>query len=364
MENFIREFKKRLRPWYYLLKYFKQPFSFSRTDTKAFYFDLNGNYSARYLYLLVKFLHRQGFGVYFRPCPAFVRHVLKDAYATMIFSENLARFSYKKPPHALCVSERGDTGLRLSTDFFKELLGNACPGDSYHFPVGMHPLQYHLKVDNIEYQTNNRSNTLFFSGNFNPKHYARFSKTGIFDMPNRIEIFDHLLQSGLDMVRNPDATQLETAFFNHQVVICNTDCCKIPHEKWRFVLSRMDFVLCMPGIIVPFCHNIVEAMSVGTVPVLHEDYANLFRPPLKNKQDCMTFTGLGDLEEVCENALKLPEAEKTMLRAGVARYYKAHLTPRAVVENIIKPELKVVYLQAEQHSLKQLPGCKPGSEWN
>jgi hypothetical protein len=282
----------------------------------------------------------------------------------MIFSENLARFSYKKPSHALSISERDDTDLKLSTHFFKELLSNTHSVNSYHFPIGMHPLQYHLKTDEIEYQVNNRSNTLFFSGNFNPKHYTRFSKTGIFKMPNRIEIFDHLLQSGLSMVRNPDVNQLETNFFNHQVVICNTDCCKVPHGKWRFILSRMDFMLGLPGVIVPFCHSIVEAMSVGTIPILHESYASLFRPPLKNKQDCLTFTSLENLEEICEVALELTEAEKTRLRAGVTRYYETHLTPQAVVENMIKPELKTVYLQAEQHSLKQLPGCPPEVDWN
>jgi len=290
--------------------------------------------------------------------------VLKDAYASMIFSENLARFSYKKPLRALSISERDDTDLQLSTNYFKELLSNTCSGDSYHFPIGMHPLQYHLKTDEIEYQTNNRSNTLFFSGNFNAKHYTRFSKTDIFKMPNRIEIFDHLLQSGLSLVRNPDTNQLETEFFDHQLVICNTDCCKVPHGKWRFILSRMDFVLGLPGIIVPFCHSIVEAMSVGAIPVLHENYAALFRPPLINKQDCLTFTGLENLKEVCEVALKLPDSEKIRLRAGVYRYYEAHLTPQAVVEKIIKPELKIVYLQAEQHSLKQLPGCPPEVDWS
>jgi hypothetical protein len=62
MDNFIRDLKKRFRPWYYLLKYSKPPFSFSQAESKAIYFDLNDNYSARHLYLLVKFLSRQGFG--------------------------------------------------------------------------------------------------------------------------------------------------------------------------------------------------------------------------------------------------------------------------------------------------------------
>lgn len=93
------------------------------------------------------------------------------------------------------------------------------------------------------------------------------------------------------------------------------------------LLSRSRFALCPPGWRVPHSHNLVEAMSVGAIPITN--YWHYMRPPLTPMKDCIGFTTPESLVEAVETALAMEPEQVDELRAGVLAYYDAFLDPAA-----------------------------------
>ena len=58
----------------------------------------------------------------------------------------------------------------------------------------------------------------------------------------------------------------------------------------------VNFYFALLGVVLPFAHNVVEAMSAGVIPFLQEGYANLFQPALIDRLQAVTFKDINDLE--------------------------------------------------------------------
>lgn len=80
-------------------------------------------------------------------------------------------------------------------------------------------------------------------------------------------------------------------------------------------VGKADFFLCVPGFRVPHAHNLVEAMSVGTIPILN--YGHVVHPPLAPGDNCLAFETLHDLRDVVQHALTMNADEIARMRANV-----------------------------------------------
>lgn len=106
----------------------------------------------------------------------------------------------------------------------------------------------------------------------------------------------------------------------------------ISPSEWLPTLAQADFFLCPPGIVMPMCHNVIEAMSVGTIPLI--GYAEWFQPKLQHLTNCIVFDGKDDLIEKMKMVLGMPASEVERMRANVIGYYESHLRPEVVVREI------------------------------
>jgi hypothetical protein len=123
--------------------------------------------------------------------------------------------------------------------------------------------------------------------------------------------------------------------------------------EWRQFLSRFDFFLALPGQVMPFCHNVVEAMSVGTIPVLHEGYAWLFVPELNGGVNCLVYRD-DTLENVLETAMNMDRQEIRCLRKEVYDYYNSYLIPKAVVAKVMDSTIDQISLCGEGTSVEMM----------
>jgi hypothetical protein len=89
-------------------------------------------------------------------------------------------------------------------------------------------------------------------------------------------------------------------------------------------LGRCAFFLAPPGVRMPLSHNLVEGMSVGTIPIL--SYEDWLDPPLRDGVDCLAYRTTAGLGEAVERALSLGAGEIARLRANVVRHHAEHLT--------------------------------------
>ncbi len=123
-----------------------------------------------------------------------------------------------------------------------------------------------------------------------------------------------------------------TAAYVDKCVILDTSKLRIPDQEWLSVLAKSDFFLAPPGIVMPMCHNSVEAMAVGTIPLIN--YAEWFNPPLQSTQNCVAFDDGESLIRALEAVLAMDEARIAAMRMQAISYYDTILSAESFVARI------------------------------
>ena len=86
---------------------------------------------------------------------------------------------------------------------------------------------------------------------------------------------------------------------------------------------------------MPICHNVVEAMSVGAIPIL--EYPEYLEPPLKHGVNCLVFSGPEELVRIMRRAFQMKPSQIAAMRKAAREYYERHLAPglfgKAVMES-------------------------------
>lgn len=116
----------------------------------------------------------------------------------------------------------------------------------------------------------------------------------------------------------------------------------VPPTKWLEVLAKSDFFLCAPGVPVPLCHNAVESMAVGTIPITN--YPNWFFPSLEHLKNCIKFNTKEDLIEAVKLVMSMEKSQIEQIRKNVIEYYEKHLSCDSFLANTIysdKPKLTI-----------------------
>jgi len=129
-----------------------------------------------------------------------------------------------------------------------------------------------------------------------------------------------------------ELNEIMGAEYARQFVIVDNDGARIPWDQWVDVIARADFFLCPPGIVMPMCHNIIEAMAIGTIPITN--YPEWFSPRLEHMKNCIVFDGRDDLMEKINLALTMSDDQKNELRENAMQYHDLHLRPQTFVRKV------------------------------
>lgn len=195
--------------------------------------------------------------------------------------------------------------------------------DDYYenaLPYIMHPGNYlHSESDILQ-----KNIGILISGNFEEKIYNTNVIPDYFGMLNRWQIYTEILKhkrvlsiSGDELVKD-----LFTGRFKNDLILMKWQSGAIPTEKWRHYLSAADFIFCAPGMTMPMCHNVLEAMSVGVIPILN--YPHWLNPSLQNDFNCLVYNTITDVGHIIDKALSLSEKEKNEMAKNALEYYKKY----------------------------------------
>ncbi len=97
-------------------------------------------------------------------------------------------------------------------------------------------------------------------------------------------------------------------------------------------LAVCDFFIAPPGNGMPHCHNIMEALKAGCVPITN--YAGWFYPPLEVGKNCFVFNDETSLKKCIEKALSFSEEEIRNLKENARNYYEKYCSAESVYENL------------------------------
>ncbi|MDZ4763557.1 MAG: hypothetical protein SGI73_03325 [Chloroflexota bacterium] len=210
--------------------------------------------------------------------------------------------------------------------------GMAVSDDHMIAPYPMHPQlysQYREQPRLVAYRRSQRSIPVLFAGARGEGYKA------VTGMLPRHEIIQHV-------------TATERVFVSPRV----------DQARWLALLSSANFFLAPPGVVIPFSHNLTEAMAVGTIPITN--YAHWYTPPLVDGETCLTFSTLAELDAALDRAHQMSPQAIADMRQRVIAYYEHVFTPAAFVRRIMQnpasiidvhflDELKPMVVEARAH---------------
>ncbi|WP_185207164.1 hypothetical protein [Chryseobacterium sp. C3] len=315
----------------------------------------NPNLYHRFFYLLVKFYQLSGYHIVYPMNFARFRNLRnKDRYLGLIVREKNFLSIHKKDLPENCI-EINDK--MFSPDYFSTYFEhNNTDENAFHVPMSFHPFMYNQEIWNHKIDTERkRFNSIFCYGNFDAKAYLDIKRTA-FTVETRVSLLDFFQKKekfisiyGKKDIVSPNEN------LDEKYVFAVKENYPIKMEDIRELLSYFNFYLCCPGVVMPLCHNVIEAMSVGTIPLIQREYAEVMYPNLKHKVNAIVFEDLHHLEQILKNEIfTFQEREIAAMRKNVLDYYNDYLTPQALVKNLNKSieEKKLIYLQAEHRSIK------------
>jgi glycosyltransferase involved in cell wall biosynthesis len=99
-------------------------------------------------------------------------------------------------------------------------------------------------------------------------------------------------------------------------------------DQYLAAIAGADFFICPPGWSMPHSHNLVEAMSVGTIPITN--YNDYIAPALVNNVNSLQFHDAESLSEAIDTALNMPAHHVREMREQALLYYDEVLSHLAV----------------------------------
>ena len=203
-------------------------------------------------------------------------------------------------------------------------------------PFPLHPLHNTPDLDKRlhEYRSARKNMKLFFSGDTKGYSQNRIQYPKA-KLPRLAVINTILERMGDDIVlvgKPSELSDLRDAACVNKCVIVDTNNIWVDSKDWLGDLARADFFLSPPGIVMPMCHNLIEAMAVGTIPVTN--YPEWFDPDLRHMENCIVFDDQDDLINKIQLAMHMDETQMAKIRMNVIDYYETHLKPEVFVRKL------------------------------
>ncbi len=314
----------------------------------------------RYGYLLVSYFSQAGYRIYFYRSLAFLTRLHGYDRAVFqlpgvgIFRRHLFKASGSVDFLGLNAEDMLPTGVRIGKRYIIDLdYFNPVP-DSLRIPYHIHPL---MQRHPFKPEPGRIRHRILMYGQPDLEWAPELIRD-YFGLLPRSEVFSHISSGTFHWVRPADYATLERLLsepIEHPAAfLIDSRTCWIPADQWLRVLSSFDFFIATPGVSMPHSHNMIEAMSVGTVPVTQ--YGRYLHPPLTIARDCMAFTDLDDLDGILEQLMIMEPAMIDRLRTGVAAYFAANVDPVHVVAGWQTSAVSEIHLRfnAEEASLALL----------
>jgi hypothetical protein len=209
-------------------------------------------------------------------------------------------------------------------------------------PYSMHPLVYILgqdeKVDQLRQET--RTIKVLFAGNIRGRGYESFKNTYMrtkFRKLLRPEIIATVLSNlGSQVMLVDEEEQMQrvlSGWATDKCVIVDSSKVRVQPANWLRFVANSEFFLCPPGVSMPLCHNVIEAMAVGSIPILN--YGEWFQPSLQDGCNCVEFDDANDLIRKVTGAMRLGRSQTDEMRRNVIKYYQDYLAPERFEEKVM-----------------------------
>ena len=235
-------------------------------------------------------------------------------------------------------------------------------GATVHLPYPMSPMV--LEQGGLErlesVRGGRRPIRILFAGHFERAHYDRPDvHERRFGKRNRWALLEHLRAGGrtVEPASRPDLERLLSEGVGRKGIVV-VDAARLPvaPREWLALVAKADFFFCPPGRIMPPCHNLVEALAVGTIPITNAP--EWFWPVLGDGRECLAFDSTAALDRAVDRAQAMTEAEVAGMRATAIDYHDRHLDLRRIAHGLAarrREPLRLTLVDETLHRVEALP---------
>lgn len=215
---------------------------------------------------------------------------------------------------------------RRGVRFVQMLVGrDRIPGVSV-MPYPMHPNQItDCTPGQLDYLRKQPKAGLFFAGNQKDR-YGREAMSQEFGVVSRLSILSELKSHHADRIAAGHANG-----DMQKIVLRDSALHPIAPADWMEVISQHQFFLCCPGAAQPVCHNAIESMAAGVIPLI--EYGDRFSPGLTDGVNAICFRGLTGLREAITRIDRLTPEEVREMSQSTSMYYDRFLDGARFLKN-------------------------------
>jgi hypothetical protein len=241
--------------------------------------------------------------------------------------------------------------VKLNYDVFNSRSNYA---NSAFFPIAFHPdflfIENEKKASKLS-SNKERKIAVFFAGAVgqDDKYNQEITKSK-FNINTRKEVFSYIVENlPKDLLYLPESynefvQKMNAGELKSKVVLIDIDKFAVPRSDYFMVLSEVTFFIQMCGYIQPFCHNQIESLAVGAVPITQ--FPHIFHPNFEHEKNALVFSTLPELiqilEKICNNSYSLEQIE--LLQMNSLAYYKNNLSFKSVVNGIENKNTNDLYM--------------------
>lgn len=315
---------------------------FTLEDKRLYHSSYDGG---RYAFGILQMFNDGGYNVYLHKKVGFLTYVRLGVYGRLIYSLNNVKIVPDLPKNSEHIVYAFDVIDRdVLSHPWKHLIyvniekSPFCNlGECISMPYSLHPLVHKFttfkKID--ELRQRRRHLRMFFIGS-TQYYYMNNIKIARYGLSTRAEDLKALSEVNerikvLKTLFDLKAILHSGDYFN-EVVIFKTDGNKnrIKWHEWLNFLSCSDFFLCFVGSDYPMCHNAIESMAVGTIPII--SYPDWFTPPLQHRKNAIIYSDKDDLARKIHEVFAMNPDEIAAMRQNVIQYYDENLNPAAFIK--------------------------------
>jgi hypothetical protein len=310
-------------------------------DDPRLYSDYDG--SGRHAYLTLNAFNDAGYNVYLYKKMDFLSYTRLGKYGRYLFGLERVRVLPTLPVDTRNMIYAFDTVYPEALDrpwkrktYINILKSPSVKmGEVVPIPFSLHPIWYqskgYLKIN--ELRPSRRTLRILFGGNTLTSYYSspKFKNYGLLTRAEGLEAAFSLT----DRVKTIESKEELNAIFDgtnylNACRVLRTDDKSVGVEdRWLELTAKSDFFLCLSGTDVPMCHNAIESMAVGTIPII--GYHEWFTPALEHMKNAVIYTTKEDLVAKLRQVFAMNSDEIERLRRGVLEFYDTHLGGRNFV---------------------------------
>ncbi|AHM59905.1 hypothetical protein D770_08210 [Flammeovirgaceae bacterium 311] len=312
------------------IRFVRNIFYNRREGRKKVTFLIRTDYS-RYLVSLILFFVKNGYNVRIVLNREFWS-ILNKYWFDLSYNKYVSIVLWSKKNQSQIFSDTiflNNNRLSLKPNYYypisEELLSN-----NYKVPFSLHPMFYFKELDSLNLEkVITRKFKLVFAGNLSGiyKNIKCFDEVYL----SRVVLVEILMSKFSQYVHFP---KTKNELYSTDKPICIIDISNFWLDKKEYIsfLSNSDFGLCPVGLRMPFCHNLIECIYTGTIPVLQ--YNKLLNPELQHLVECISFDG-NEYDFISKiNMILSGEIHTTDFTNNLFSYYQNNLSPSAVIQQI------------------------------